>query len=223
MIRVGGAYALSVYPHVAGRTFGWGPYEDTGHRDAVLGRLVALHTTTGCRVLTARDDLGQALVAGLRALLDDPGAPWDAGPFSHGAWRLVVDRGARLGALLDRYQRLVAGADPAGFVVTHGEPHRGNTIVTDAGVVLVDWDTCLLAPPERDVWLVAGDDPGILDAYGQRTGRRLDAGLVEGYRLRWDLADVASFAAELRTPHVDDDDTRTAWAGLRAALEGGPS
>ncbi len=99
---------------------------------------------------------------------------------------------------------------------------RGNTIVTDTGVVLVDWDTCLLAPPERDVWLVAREEPGILDAYRRRTGRTPDAGLVEAHRLRWDLADVASFAAELRSPHADDDDTRTAWAGLRAVLEGGP-
>ena len=46
--------------------------------------------------------------------------------------------------------------DPARFVVTHGEPHRGNTLVTDTGVVLVDRDICLLAPPERNVGLVAG-------------------------------------------------------------------
>ncbi|MFL6151247.1 MAG: phosphotransferase [Ornithinibacter sp.] len=222
VLRVGDDYALSVYPHVAGRAFGWGPYEDSAHRDAVLDRLVELHTTSGCRELAARDDLGHALVTGLRSLLDDPGAAWDAGPFSQEAWRLVVDRRGRLSALLEHHQRLVARADPAEFVITHGEPHRGNTIVTDTGVVLVDWDTCLLAPPERDVWLVAGEDLGILDTYRQRTGRRLDARLVEAHRVRWDLADVASFAAELRSPHTDDDDSRTACAGLRAVLEGGP-
>ena len=93
--------------------------------------------------------------------------------------------------------------------------------MTDTGVVLVDWDTCLLAPPERDVWLVAGEEPGILG--GVRGTHRLDAraGLLEAYRLRWDLADVASFAADLRAPHDDDEDTRTAWAGLRAVLEEG--
>ena len=60
--------------------------------------------------------------------------------------------------------------------MTHGEPHRGNIVVTDAGVVLVDWDTCLLAPPERDVWLVAGEEPGILEDYERRTGRRSTVG-----------------------------------------------
>ena len=217
-----GEYALSLYPLVQGRTFGWGPYEDPAHRDAVLDRLVALHTQTGCRAAARTDDLGRALVAGLRALLDDPGEPWDAGPFSSDAWRLVVERGDRLGVLLDRYERLVAGADPARFVLTHGEPHRGNTIVTANGVVLVDWDTCLLAPPERDVWMLAGEDPDVGHSYEHRTGRSLVPTLLEAHRLRWDLADVSSFAAGLRSPHADDDDTRTAWAGLRAVLEGGP-
>jgi hypothetical protein len=89
--------------------------------------------------------------------------------------------------------------------------------------VLVDWDTCLLAPPERDLWWLAGDDAGIPGTYEERTGVGLDPRLLEAYRLRWDLADVASFVTALREPHGDDDDTRTAWAGLHAVLEeGGP-
>ena len=32
---------------------------------------------------------------------------------------------------------------------------------------------------------------------------------------------VAAFAAALRAAHDDDEDTRTAWAGLRAVLEEG--
>ncbi len=61
-------------------------------------------------------------------------------------------------------------------MLTHGEPHRGNTIVTATGVVLVDWDTCLLAPPERDLWLLVGEEPGIRERYATRTGTTLDSG-----------------------------------------------
>ena len=92
VVALGDAYALSLYPWVEGRTFGWGPYEDRAARTAVLDRLVELHTTTGCRDVPAVDDLGRALVAGLRGLLEDPGPPWHGGPFSREAWHLVVDR-----------------------------------------------------------------------------------------------------------------------------------
>ena len=103
-------------------------------------------------------------------------------------------------------------------MLTHGEPHRGNTIVTATGVVLVDWDTCLLAPPERDLWLLVGEEPGIRERYAARTGTALDARLLEAYRLRWDLADVEAGVRDLRAPHADDEDSRTALAALRGVL-----
>ena len=122
--------------------------------------------------------------------------------------------------LLDRHADLVRDADPGRFVITHGEPHRANTVVTDAGVVLVDWDTVRLGPPERDLWRMVGEDPAVVAAYERGTGTVLDPDLLEAYRLGWDLADVASFVPVLRHAHVDDEDTRTAFAGLRAVLDG---
>lgn len=219
VVGLGGAHALALYPLVEGRAFGWGAFEEPAHRVAVLERLAALHTTPGCRAAAGSDDLGAALVAGLRRTLDDPGRTWDAGPFGGEAWALLTEHGASLGGLLDRYSALVAGADRRRFVVTHGEPHRGNTIVTDGrGVVLVDWDTCLLAPPERDLWLLAREDAGVVSAYEAATGIRVEADLLEGYALRWDLADVAAAVRDLAGPHTDDEDTRTTWQALRHVL-----
>ena len=43
----------------------------------------------------------------------------------------------------------VRGTGLEWVVVTHGEPHVGNAIRTEAGWMLVDWDTTLLAPPEN--------------------------------------------------------------------------
>ena len=156
---------------------------------------------------------------GSRALLADPGERWESGPFGPGAWRLVVERGAVLADLVDRYRDLVADVDPAGWVLTHGEPHRANTVLTATGVVLVDWDTCLLAPRERDLWMLVGEDPGILGAYAARTGTVLDPRLLEAFRLRWDLADVESCVRDLRAPHTENEDTRTAWDAVRAVLD----
>ena len=216
---LGESYALAVHPAVEGTGFGWGPFEDAAHRDAVVDRLVSLHGISGCRDAAGTDDLGAALVTGLRELLDHPGDRWETGPFGPPAWELVVERGGVLGALLDRYTALGADVDRSRRVLTHGEPHRGNTIVTATGVVLVDWDTCLLAPPERDLWMLVGEDPGIRERYAARTGMPLDPRLLDGYRLRWDLADVEACVRDLRAPHRDDEDTRTAWTALRGVLD----
>jgi spectinomycin phosphotransferase/16S rRNA (guanine(1405)-N(7))-methyltransferase len=108
---------------------------------------------------------------------------------------------------------------PERFVVTHGEPHRGNTITTANGVMLVDWDTVLLAPPERDLWWLARDDVTIVDDYEHRTRTAVDTAALEQYRLRWDLTDLALFTAQLHDPHEDNEDTRTAWDALAAYLD----
>lgn len=218
LARLGDTYALTLHRRVEGRTFGWGPYDDEAHRWAVLDRLVELHEVAACRDAVGTDTLTVPLADDLRAVLDDPGPRWDAGPFAARAWQLVGERGGAVRDLLDRHAALTEAADPERFVVTHGEPHRANTVVTDSGVVLVDWDTVLLAPPERDLWRMVGEDAAVAQSYAQGTGTTLDVGLLDAYRLGWDLADVASFVAVLRGPHTDDEDTRTAWAGLRAVL-----
>jgi spectinomycin phosphotransferase/16S rRNA (guanine(1405)-N(7))-methyltransferase len=219
VLRLHESFALALHPGVEGETFGWGLYEDAAHRDAVVDRLVELHAMEGCRDDVMEDDLTVPLADELRTHLDDPGPRWGAGPFAADAWEMVRDHADTVRALLDRYDALVAGADRTRFVLTHGEPHRGNTMVTpDDGVVLVDWDTVLLAPPERDLWRVVGEDPAIRGRYEGRTGVALDDALLEAHALRWDLADVAVYVRDLHAPHVDDEDTRTAWAGLRAAV-----
>ena len=127
-------------------------------------------------------------------------------------------------ALLDEYDALVADADRTRFVVTHGEPHRANTVVTpERGVVLVDWDTVLLAPPERDLWRLVGEDPQVRGRYESRTGVVLGDDLLRAHALRWDLADVALAVRDLHAPHVDDEDTRTSWAALRSVVGSTPS
>jgi hypothetical protein len=215
---LGDAYALAVYPLVEGRTFGWGPFDDDRHRREVLERIVDLHTHAGCRGLARVDALTVPLTDQLMATVADPGPKWDAGPFAGAAWELLVERGDAVTGLIDRHARLATRADPRRFVLTHGEPHRANTVVTDSGTLLVDWDTVLLAPAERDVWRMVAEEPAVATVYEQRTGTTLDDHLLEAYRLGWELADVASFVPVLRAPHDDDADARTAWAGLEGVL-----
>jgi spectinomycin phosphotransferase len=101
------------------------------------------------------------------------------------------------------------------WVVTHGEPHGGNLMRVGESYVLVDWDTVALAPPERDLWMLVDDDEEAAKGYAEATGRELDAAAMSFFRLRWDLADVASFSDLLRSPHEQTEDTEWAYDALK--------
>jgi spectinomycin phosphotransferase/16S rRNA (guanine(1405)-N(7))-methyltransferase len=122
--------------------------------------------------------------------------------------------------VIARYRSLVAGYlnDPGPVVVTHGEIHPGNLMATPEGWMIVDWDTVLLAPLERDLWRLAQGTGSVLRMYAEATGAVPDQQLLDLYGIRWDLAEVASFAIELRKPHEDTEDSRKALDILKSVL-----
>jgi spectinomycin phosphotransferase len=89
----------------------------------------------------------------------------------------------------------------------------------DGRLVLIDWDTAALAPPERDLSLIATAPDDDFDAYEQATGRAVDPDVITLYRLRWYLDDVASAVRMFHGSHHDTADTRRWWAGLAPRLE----
>jgi spectinomycin phosphotransferase len=105
------------------------------------------------------------------------------------------------------------------MVLTHGEPHAANTINTGRGIVLIDWDTALVAPRERDLLSLAREEPLSLDHYATKAGITPLPDLLESYRLRWDLTEVSLYVSVFRAPHADTADTRVAWDGLRDSLQ----
>jgi hypothetical protein len=219
--REAGRFALALYPFVDGRSHSWGEYGSPFDRIAVLDLIVALHNTPpeACESVRIDDFLIPNRDELLRAI-DDVDRRWDSGPHAEPVRDLVSGHAADLERLLSRYDRLVdevrERSEP--MVVTHGETHPGNTIATADGWVLIDWDTMLLAPPERDVWMLACGESSVIDAYERATGRTLSSSTVDMYQLRWDLADIAIYIAEFRRPHRKTADADAAWANLRATL-----
>ncbi|MET8147917.1 phosphotransferase family protein [Actinoplanes sp. NPDC049668] len=199
-LRLGPRYALSVYPLVDGEAGRFGPHRPEDVPE-VLGLLARLHRTAAPATAERLD-----LALPGRAGLVDLGRPWTGGPFAERAWRLLSDHSVRLSDMLAEYDGLVAKAEatPQSWVVTHGEPHPGNLMRTASGLVLVDWETVRIAPPERDLWLVDGD-------HGDPAASAL-------FRLRWQLADIAGYADELRRPHEATEDITAAWTYLRSYL-----
>jgi hypothetical protein len=71
--------------------------------------------------------------------------PWEDGPYGEAARELLAQHEVALAAAFGRYDELARCVRTDDFVVTHGEPHRGNTIVTATGTVLIDWDPAEVA------------------------------------------------------------------------------
>lgn len=105
-------------------------------------------------------------------------------------------------------------------MLTHGEPHRANLIVDGEGRLhLVDWDTVLVAPRERDLQMVLDEHLTGWPEYASLAGDvALDYDALDLYRRRWDLADIAAFVAVLREPHTEDPNTTAAFRNLRGYL-----
>ncbi len=216
-----GRFAVAVYPFVDGQSFSWAEFSTPAHRWAVLDLVVSVHTAPPavCRRAIAdefaiphRDALELAMSLA---------APAERGPYSRPVALLLHRHRDPIQRLLARYDAL-AGLGRAGCgraVLTHGEPHPGNTMLTAAGWRLIDWDTALLAPPERDLWDLDPGDGSVHRAYEEATGVRLLPSMLELYRIRWDLADLAVDASRFRAPHSGNADDDQSWNLLSALAE----
>jgi spectinomycin phosphotransferase len=154
-----------------------------------------LHAVTG--IDAPVEDFAVPARADLEAALDDLGSAWTCGPYGEPARAALATGVDSVRARLAEYDALVP-TDRSGWVVTHGEPHPQNVLDTSEGVVLVDWDTVKLGPPERDLWMLpeGGGDPAL---------RRL-------YSLWWDLSEVAIYTSWFRAPHARTADIEKGWS-----------
>jgi spectinomycin phosphotransferase/16S rRNA (guanine(1405)-N(7))-methyltransferase len=151
----------------------------------------------------------------------DGGGDEEAGPYARPAAALIRDHAKCIGAALRWHDELVAETDDTRdrFVLTHGETHPGNAIRTANGYVLVDWDTALRAPRERDLWNLDPGDGSILAAYADRTGTVPEPRLIELYRLRWDLRDLAEYVNRFALPHRGSPDDDNSWSGVVSVVD----
>jgi len=214
-------YGVALYPFVDGEAFSWGEFSSPAHRRGVLDLVVALHSGPGA---ASREAMADEFVVPHRATLEltaNDITHWDAGPYARPASALLVENTQQIRRLLSRYDDLVTEARrlPDRVVLTHGEPHPGNTMLTSAGWVLIDWDTVLLAPPERDLWSLDPGDGSILGAYADATGTTPEPPLLELYRIRWDLADMALFFNQFERPHSGNLDDQQSWDILCTLVE----
>jgi spectinomycin phosphotransferase len=215
--RIGARHTVALFPLVDGQAGGQFEYDADDVRADVVAMLARLHRATPAAASIARKvDLDLPGRSDLEGGLRDLDHPWSGGPFSEPARHALAGRASEvfeLIGLFDRLRREVSGRDLP-WVVTHGEPHPVNVMRTDAGPMLIDWDTVAIAPPERDLWMVLRDGGDEAAGYRDATGHQPDPLAIDFFRLTWDLADLAAFIDVLRAPHRQGEDTQKAFDGL---------
>jgi spectinomycin phosphotransferase/16S rRNA (guanine(1405)-N(7))-methyltransferase len=217
--RLDRRFTLVVHPFLDGRPAGpFGSFASAHDRLAALDLVVAVHQGTGAAVAVAEtDDLVVPHAEEIPRAVDELGAVWDSGPYAERARGHLEEHATGVLQLVASYERLADQVRERGddAVITHGEPHASNVLVVDERFLLIDWDTSLLAVPERDLWHLDPGDGSMLDAYRERTGVTPSPVALDLYRLWWDLTEIGGYLGVLRRPHADTTDVAMAWNGLQ--------
>ncbi len=215
--RLTDRFSVALYPFVDGQSFRWGENQPAEHRRAVLDMIISIHMAPAAaseRAMT--DDLSILFRDELDAALDgEPGTP-DSGPYGQRTAELVAAHRDVIRQSLSRYDalatRLRCGGQP--MVLTHGEPHPGNTMRSESGWLFIDWDTALISAPERDLFDVDPGDGSMLGAYQHATGLTPRPDALDMFRLRWDLTDIALSVSQFRAAHSGDANDATSFGRL---------
>ncbi len=217
--RLTDRYSLVVHPYLADCQSGQdGEFESSADRHVVLAMLVRLHSAQATRPPTDNFEIpGRAT---LLAAMRSTGEPWQAGPYGTRSRDLLARHATDLGALLAAFDELAGRVRARGdrMVITHGGPDAGNVLKTPGGFVFVDWESALLAPPERDLWALAESDPSVLDAYRAATGPAIDTDALALYRMLYDLAEIALYVRWFRSGHDNTADAAEGWENLQYFL-----
>ncbi len=167
--------------------------------------LAALHSAPAPRTARAwSSEIPADLGDRVRDLLQ---RSWNA-PLGRAARELVEGHLTQLVGWARQHARLVDLADPMTYVVTHGEPGVHNQWRAGDRTWLLDWESLILAPRERDLATLVHE------------GRDVDHDreMVRLFDLEWRLSEIWSFAQWLQGPHAGDADDRAALGGLTDEL-----
>lgn len=212
-------YSMVVHPYLTEAVSRpSGEFETGADRLIVLKQIVALHGADAVAPLA--DSLEVPVLGELTAAMATTGQPWPGGPYGSRARDLLDAHATQIAEMITAYETLVARAAgrPGRRVITHGEPHARNVLKTPAGFVFVDWDTTLLAQPERDLWELALVDPSIPAAYTAATGVTVDPDMLALYRMWFDLDEISGYFAIFHHEHHETEDVAASWKYLQQTL-----
>ncbi|MGA7672004.1 MAG: aminoglycoside phosphotransferase family protein [Nitrolancea sp.] len=120
---------------------------------------------------------------------------------------LMRDRRDVIDELLRRAEQLAGEmrSRSSAFVLCHGDLHGGNILIDAQGALfIVDWDTLILAPKERDLMFIGAgigkgwDDPRGIEHFYQGYGAdEIDSIGIAYYRYERIVEDIAAYCEEI--------------------------
>jgi hypothetical protein len=176
------------------------------------------------RTLVQREDFSIRYRAELDAALETIDNAWDGGPYAECCRNLLREYATPLRRLFALHDDLCAqlGEPLDSWVLTHGDLHAGNIIRTGNGALaLIDWETLLIAPRERDLVYAGTSIATDWRPYSSEASQPLkfDPGAFQLYQMRWPLAEVAKDVSRFRKPHADTADSQRWWQDFVTNLE----
>jgi len=207
--RIADRFALSVYPWLDAAPM----RRLDDRRTAVV--LAGLHAVVPRLPpgLGRTEDFRIPHRARLEDALMDLDHTWRTGPYAEPARDQLGRHRDGVRALFDFYDAEAAWARGSSrdWVLTHGEPFGPNLLqCVDGRLQLVDWDSLLIAPRERDLWELPPDGPAWA-AYRELVQAPIDERRLRLYRAWYDLAETAVYIALFRSPHLADQNAATSW------------
>lgn len=154
-------------------------------------------------------------------------------PVTYGLAELLRERQSQIESLIGHARQLAVSlrAEPLPEIVCHGDIHVGNVLITTDGTLyLVDWDTLIRAPKERDLMFagsgLGSSDPIEPDAqaalffegYG---ATEVELSALAYYRCERIVEDIAAYCDHILFTPPDNDDRANGLAQLAGQFEPG--
>ena len=105
-----------------------------------------------------------------------------------------------------------AKQNPGKLCLCHGDIHAGNVLIGETGFYVIDWDTIILSPKEKDLMFIGAGIGGkwnsererglFYSGYGERAN--VNTELIKYYRHERIVQDIYEFFQQIVDPLTDD-------------------
>lgn len=198
-------------------------------RERRLGALLA--TIHGCKLQQHErppmEDFSGQIPQGLARILHEVDYPMGFyTPLQSTMLRMLRDARSQIELLVQEFQQMREElcrdeSLPEQYVMCHGDPSPGNVIITESdNIFLIDWDTAMYAPRERDLMHIM-DYPDALASYRSASNDyEPDERLLAFYRSQWNLAEIVDYGTRVLFFHQSEVQNEHDLSELTRHLKG---